>query len=288
MAIEKAGSREAAIPAWIKRFYDKAAIWWGDANRSPASLERYREYLEKFTGAGKKRILDLGGGTGQIAHCFACLGHEVVSVELSRAEYIRRRSAQVDGPGSLAVIEGNFLEAAIPGKFDVVCCWEVFGIGTDDNQKSLLKRIAGEWLAEGGTAIVEVYSTIGPIKYSGTERRLRALPGVPGSVDMVNRCSFDPVAAMWIDEWKPVAAPSEALSQRIRCYTPADFMRMLAGSGLRLVHAEYHGLKLETDGGAAPNHEEASRNPLYDCEDDYAYVVKLAKDGADNGRFSSP
>ena len=205
MAIEKAGSREAAIPAWIKRFYDKAAIWWGDANRSPASLERYREYLEKFTGAGKKRILDLGGGTGQIAHCFACLGHEVVSVELSRAEYIRRRSAQVDGPGSLAVIEGNFLEAAIPGKFDVVCCWEVFGIGTDDNQKSLLKRIAGEWLAEGGTAIVEVYSPIGPIKYSGTERRLRALPGVPGSVDMVNRCSFDPVAAMWIDEWKPVA-----------------------------------------------------------------------------------
>jgi len=84
------------------------------------------------------------------------------------------------GRGSLRTIEGDFLCAAIPGRFDLVCCWEVFGIGTDDNQIRLLRRIAEEWLDDGGVAIVEAYSPIGPIKYSGTSRRPGALKGVPG------------------------------------------------------------------------------------------------------------
>lgn len=115
----------------------------------------------------------------------------------------------------------------------------------DADQRRLLKRIANEWLASNGCVLMDVYSPVRPARVAGTERRLAPLKGVPGSVEMINRCHFDPIHSRWIDEWVPVADPQKALAQAIRCYSLADFLLLLDGTGLIVKHTEVDGQELD-------------------------------------------
>jgi len=88
---------------------------------------------------------------------------------------------------------------------------------------------------------MDVYNPAMPASRAGFEQVLNPLEGVPGSVEMINRCQFDPVHSRWIDEWQPTANPEAALAQTIRCYSPADFQLLLKGTGLVLEYAEVDG-----------------------------------------------
>lgn len=191
---------------------------------------------------GKKRILDLGAGPGATAAALADAGHAVAAVELSPVwtQYAHQLAAQ-PRPGTLSVLEADFYTVELAERFDVVCCWEVFGLGSDADQRQLLRRIAREWLAPGGCVLMDVYSPAKPARDAGTEIRLPPLPGVPGSVEMIERCHFDSVHSRWIDEWQPVAEPDKALAQTVRCYTPADLLLLLEGTGLALHRIEVDG-----------------------------------------------
>ncbi len=136
--------------------------------------------------------------------------------------------------GKIEYIQADFYSVELSGIFDVVTCWQVFGIGSDADQRRLLQRIAHEWLASGGCVLLDVYHPLGPMRDAGKEWRLDALEGVPGSVALIELCHFDPVHARWIDEWQPVENPEHTLAQTIRCYTPADLLLLLEGSGLRI------------------------------------------------------
>jgi len=74
---------------------------------------------------------------------------------------------------------------------------------------------------------------------------LDALDGVPGSVDMIERSHFDPVYSRWIDEGQPVTEPDKALAQTVRCYTPADLLLLLEGTGLALKRIELDGREVD-------------------------------------------
>ena len=50
----------------------------------------------------------------------------------------------------MEMVRADFYTVALDGRFDVVCCWEVFGLGDDADQRRLLRRIEAEWLAPGG------------------------------------------------------------------------------------------------------------------------------------------
>ena len=58
---------------------------------------------------------------------------------------------------------------------------------------------------------------------------------------MLERCHYDPVQGRWTDEWQPTANPEHALAQTLRCYTPADLLLLLEGTGLRLKSIEIAG-----------------------------------------------
>ena len=231
---------------WIKDFYDQAATWWGPDPQADGVHAARAKTVERLCGAGTKRILELGAGPGATAATFADLGHTVVAIELSplRARYAREL-AKVPRQGSLTILEADFYTVELNAVFDVVCCWETFGLGSDADQRRLLKRIARDWLAPNGSVLLEVYNPIRPARDAGTEQRLAPLKGVPGSVEMIERCHFDPDHCRWIDEWEPTAAPENALAQTIRCYTPADFLLLLEGTGLTLKHIEVEGQVLD-------------------------------------------
>lgn len=253
---------------WIKDFYNQAGIWWGADPQAPSVHKTRVETVERLCGAGSKTILELGAGPGATAAALADAGHHVTAVELSpiRADFAREL-AKTPRKGSLTILEDDFYTVELKEHFDVVCCWETFGLGTDADQRRLLKRIAGEWLKPDGCVLMEVYSSVRPARDAGTERRLPPLNGVPGSVEMINRCHFDPFHSRWIDEWIPVKEPEKALAQTVRCYTPSDFLLLLEGTGLKMKYIEVEGQALNLGNNAI-----AVSNPLMDA---WCYLVQL-------------
>ncbi|MCX7029977.1 MAG: class I SAM-dependent methyltransferase, partial [Spirochaetes bacterium] len=222
--------------------------------------------LERLAGPGPMRVLDLGSGPGGNAAAMADLGHDVTAVEFSDRARHARELAAVLRKGRLTVGQEDFTTVRLEGRFDVVCCWEVFGLGSDADQRRLLRRISEEWLAAHGYVLMDVYSPARPARDAGTEQRLPPLPGVPGSVEMIERCHFDPVHSRWTDEWQPVADHEAALAQTLRCYSPADFLLLLEGTGLFLSVIEVDDREVAFDDHVS------NSGPLLNA---WQYVVKL-------------
>jgi len=264
--------------AWVKDFYDQTSTWWGPTT-DWASHRARAAALERLAGPGPKRVLDLGAGTGGNAAAMADLGHDVTAVEFSDRASHARELAAVPRKGRLTVVQEDFYAVRLEGRFDAVCCWEVFGLGSDADQRRLLGRIAREWLAPGGCVLMDVYNPARPARDAGREQRLSRLPGVPGSVEMSERCHFDPVHARWTDEWEPAADPQTALAQTIRCYSPADLLLLLEGTGLALKRIEVDGHEVFLDDWIV------DAGPLLDA---WQYVVKLIPAAAPAGTRPSP
>ena len=251
--------------AWVKDFYDQTSTWWGP-NTDWASHRSRAAALERLAGPGAKRVLDLGAGPGGNAAAMADLGHDVTAVEFSDRARHARDLAAASRKGRLTVVQEDFYTVQLEGRFDVVCCWEVFGLGSDADQRRLLSRISREWLGPRGCVLMDVYDPARPARDAGTERRLPPLPGVPGSVEMIERCHFDPVHSRWTDEWQPVAEPGAALAQTIRCYSPADLLLLLEGTGLALERIEVDDCEVAFDDRVS------NSGPLLEA---WQYVVKL-------------
>jgi len=256
---------------WIKDFYTQTGVWWGADPQAPGVHKTRVETVARLCGAGSKKILDLGTGPGATAAALADAGHQVIAVELSpsRANFAREL-AKVLRKDSLTVLEDDFYKMELNQRFDLVCCWETFGLGSDVEQRHLLKRIANEWLGSNGSVLMDVYSPVRPAREAGTQRRLPPLEGVPGSVEMINRCHFDPLHGRWIDEWIPVATPEKALAQTIRCYTPVDFLLLLEGTCLVFKRAEVDGQELDLKANTI-----STSSPLMNA---WCYLVQLTLD----------
>lgn len=214
------------------------------------------------------RVLELGVGGGQAAAAAAVRGLRVTAVELvpELAAHARTLAATiaagpsataepdaaavlgiVPGPtaesrtdgqsGSLAILEGDFYTISPGGPFDVVCYWDGFGIGTDDDQRLLLRRIHG-WLAPGGCAIIEVYTPWYWAAAAGREQHFG-----DGSA---RRYGFDADGCRMLDRWWPEGREAEAVTQSLRAYSPADLRLLLEGTGLAVDRIEEGGAWDET------------------------------------------
>ena len=225
---------------WVQRFYTQAGIWWGTDPQAPGTHEERVQWIRQFCGPGTRRILDLGAGPGRTMAAMARAGHTVVGVEFNSTDAKAARYILAgERTDSITYLEDNFYTVVLDGKFDVVTCWQAFGFGSDDDQRLLLHRIAYEWLAPHGSVLLDVYNPSGPARDDGQQWQLAPLAGVAGSVEMIEKCTYDPIHGRWIDEWQPTEKPEDALAQSIRCYTPADLQLLLEGSGLCIKHLEF-------------------------------------------------
>jgi SAM-dependent methyltransferase len=256
---------------WVKDFYDSAAEWWGESWYEGENLQPRLSLVERLIGKAPRRLLELGAGTGETAGFLAAAGYSITAVDLSARNFKLLTEVSKKYPGVIP-IQGDFLTAAIPGKFDAVCLFETFGMGSDADQRHLLQRIAGEWLLPDGVVLMDVYHPFGPVKCAGNEHLLDRLEGVPGSVDMTERSTFDPVLCRWIDEWEPVQNKKAMRRQSVRCYTPADLLLLLETTPFKVVHTEFNGVPFDPQPSVI-NHE----SPILDYEKNYAYTVLLKR-----------
>ena len=218
---------------WVRDFYSTTGRWWGAAEGRITERDHRRvEELHEHAGrATPMRVLELGSGYGTTAAALANAGHAVTAVEISdRLDY----RVPHDGPGTVEVVNDDFYAVRLTGRFDAVCYYNGFGIGADADQRRLLKRIADEWLADDGVALIDVYNPFVWARWDGDEEHRMPDPSRGYAYELRERTTFDPVTCTAADTWWDVAHPDQKITQTLRCYTPADLLLLLEGTGLAL------------------------------------------------------
>ena len=245
---------------WVKDFFDTAGAWWGQQQVRPSDHERVAR-MRRMGAPTTGRVLELGAGSGTTALVTAQAGYDVTAVELSatRAQHMRDRLAE-SNVSNVTVLEGDFYELDLDGPFDCVTYWNGFGVGTDAEQRLLLRRIASTWLAPGAPFVVDVMS---PFRWAAVAGKTFSEEDVAG---FINACDYDPVLNRYSDAWWPVGRESERQSQSGRCYTPADFRMLVEKTGLTITSWEACGEPFDAQKPADSTH------PIWTC---WEYTASL-------------
>lgn len=248
-----------AAMVWIEPFYTKRSEWMGPTGIFASHRARAAS-IERYSGADKKRILELGAGAGGTAAAMAELGHSVIAVELSPLrDSFARELAQESRQGQLTIIEGDYYALDFPEPFDLICHWDSFGMGTGADNRRLLRRMAEDWLAPEGCVLMDVFSPWWWIRQAGTEER-------DEKRGLMRGYDFDPIGGRFLDQWWPIGDKSQLITQTVRCYTPADFILLIEGTGLAVEIVAVDGNTFRADESSTVAH------PLWDA---FSYVVKL-------------
>ncbi|WP_020667531.1 class I SAM-dependent methyltransferase [Amycolatopsis nigrescens] len=219
---------------WVREFYSRTGDWWAEADARVTDRDHHRVRLLHDHGGEVGRVLELGSGYGATAVATARAGHAVTAVDISdRADFTEGLAEDV-GPGSLTVHKADFYRVRMAERFDFVCYWNGFGVGSDADQRRLLMRIASEWLRPGGAALIDVFNPFVWARWDGDEEHLTPDPAAGYHHELGERTQFDPVTCTATDTWWETASPERRISQVLRCYTPADLALLLTGTGLVL------------------------------------------------------
>ena len=217
---------------WVPGFYSNTARWWGDVDAEISERDVERMNVAQLLGVPRgARLLELECGYGATARLMAEAGYEVVAIDLSDRIDLARRFAL---PETLTLVKDNFYTAQLDGAFDAVCYWDGFGVGSDDDQHRLLRRIATEWLHRGGVALIDVYNPFVWAGWDGMQERRSARPEIGYRYNLGHTRTFDGLGCRATDTWWDEAAPTIRHTQSLRCYAPADLQLLLRGTGLTL------------------------------------------------------
>lgn len=243
---------------WVENFYTKQDEWAGVYGEPVGPHHREKAALVETAGLSRSlRVLELGCGGGQVASAIADLGHSVVAVDLNpRAVDQARTLASVRTDDRMTVVRSDFYAVDLEERFDVVCLFDGFGIGEDEDQRRLLRRIA-EWLTPGGTALIEVYT---PWYWSKTSGRTMEWK------DASRRYDYDADSHRMLDTWWPADDPSATVTQSLRCYAPDELRRLLESTGLQLI---------DVRPGGANDHDAGIYRERVPLEEAMQYVATL-------------
>lgn len=219
---------------WTKDFYTRQYRWTGLYAKEDLSTwavdTRRAEVVERLAGPGAKMVLELGCGGGWTAAAIAGNGNTVVAVDIEDASAANARRVAEACDGRMTVVHGDFYEIELAEIFDVVCYFDGFGIGSDGEQRRLLRRISA-WLNPRGCALIDVFSPWYWASMSGRMERSQ-------SSDTTDRYEFDFDNCRMVDWLWPGDDEDQAVNQSLRCYSPADLRLLLEGTGLLLREIE--------------------------------------------------
>lgn len=243
---------------WVKEFYTAQNEWFGVYLVEIEENHRERAILiNSMTDSKPKKILELGAGGGQTSIALSELGHEVSMIELLEDSVEHAHLLAEERGVEIEILHGDFYEVNIEKKFDLVCYFDSFGIGEDDDQIQLLKRIKS-WLNPNGCAIIE----IGATWYWGGIAK--------GKIVDLGACyrqyDFDALGSRLIDSWWRKKDPETIVKQSLRCYTPMDLRLLLKETGLEIT---------ELQAGGSVDYDRMEFVKKTKLEDAMTYYIKL-------------
>lgn len=253
---------------WIKTFYTQKSQWLAALGKPTGILPHDYvrvQWIQQFCGQHTQIILELGCGDGETALACAQAGHRVTAVELSPFRIARARDlAQHAPPDTLTLLEGDFYQMAFPSRFGLICYWDGFGVGTDQDQQRLLTKMEQDWLTPEGSVILEVFNPWYWIRQTGVQRRF-------ASLGITVEYRFDPLQSRFSEHCISDDPTIPPIAQTIRCYTPSDLHLLLHGTGLRFDQGTMHGIDFHT------NSSLPLADPLHAWWTHETYVVKLVR-----------
>jgi SAM-dependent methyltransferase len=180
---------------WAEGFYSTTGRWWGPAESGITQRDHDRVALVRaFCRTEAVTMLELGCGYGNTAATAARDGFRVTGVDIGGVRLdFAEQYANVGGPGSPSFVHADFYSFAAAERFDVVCYWNGFGVGTDADQRRLLRLIGGQWLAAGGQAIIDVANPLVWARWAGDTSHRPARPEAGYQQALTERTDFDPV-----------------------------------------------------------------------------------------------
>ena len=213
---------------WVEAFYSRTGEWWGGAESHVSETDRRRTAVVVERGGAVASVLELGCGYGMTARACAAAGLDVTAIDLSDRILFAAATAS-ENP---RFIRGDFYLADVGGDFDVVCYWDGFGVGDDGDQRRLLRRIAQDWLAPQGVALIDVFDPAWWAAQAGFEETKPARPDEGYPYTLGHRRDFDVRTCRALDTWWELGSSSERLTQSLRCYSPDDLSELVVGTGL--------------------------------------------------------
>lgn len=159
------------------------------------------------------------------------LGYDVTAIEFNPNDVALARSLELDVTrAGLRVVEGDFYDADVGSGYDLVYYWDGFGVGSDSDQRRLLRRVSEHWLRPSGALILDVFS---PWNWTRRHGEIRVLTGADGR-PWNRRIEFDAAGCRMVDYVWRDDAPNDVLSQTIRLYSAPDLELLLEGTGLAM------------------------------------------------------
>src|SRR5579863_5870069 len=133
---------------------ERIADVYDEITAPTTSAEQAVEFLASV--AGKRRVLELGVGTGRVAIPLAARGFKVLGIDSSRSMAKKMRAKP--GGDAIAVEIGDFAEVKVAGKFSLIYMVfkTLFMLQSQDEQVRCFSRVARH-LADDGIFVVEAF-----------------------------------------------------------------------------------------------------------------------------------
>jgi SAM-dependent methyltransferase len=181
--------------------------------------------IEEQFGKSFESVLELGAGTGGLAYALSKHGKDVTTIELVKelADFAQSISAS-----TVHTICGDFYEINFARQFDCILYIDGFGVGVDEDQLRLLKRIYN-WLNDDGYALIDIYEP----NYWRQIYREEILPGSDFSV--IRKYDFDDANSRLTDTWWHKDNESLQYTQSLACYSPQKIADLGRRANLEIV-----------------------------------------------------
>jgi len=248
---------------WINEFYFNQQKWSTSYTSEITNKDKQKvKLLSEYIGKPPKKILELGAGGGQFAVAAANSGYDVTAIELIDIgiKHMKKLAKKRDKTkGHIHIIKGNFYEVDLAEDFDVICYWDGFGIGTDNDQIKLLKRI-DNWLNSEGSVFIDIYTPWYWTNVAGKEMTFGQYK---------RKYDFDAERCRMLDTWWPKDRDNKKVTQKLRCYSPADIKLLLKDINLKI--------NLIRPNGAVIDYETLEYKENVKLSEAMSYMVKFIK-----------
>ncbi|EOO76305.1 MULTISPECIES: class I SAM-dependent methyltransferase [Bacillus cereus group] len=206
----------------VKEFYQKQFELSNYDINTESWLEQVAKEVQEQVGHPFQTMLELGAGNGGFARAMSKLRVRMTTVELV-SELVS--FAKEHSSSDIAIHCGDFYQINFEEKFDVVSYLDGFGVGTDDEQLILLKRIKN-WMKDDGCALIDIYQPLYWKKVSGQEMSLSAA---------MRKYEYDSINERMLDHWWNPNQPNEIVTQSLRCYTVEEISDLCDEANLNIV-----------------------------------------------------
>lgn len=207
-------------------FYKQQYKWLEDlidpASYLIHSKRRIESLLEEIS-FQPKWALELGSGNGYEAIAMSKMHIQVDAIEVVEEAIQSAKSLAEKFQAQVNFLQEDFFKFEPDKSYDLVYYLDGFGVGSDQDQEDLLKKI-NQWLSENGRAYIEVYNPKYWLKVKGVQMTL--------SDHLIRTYDYDLSNHRMVDTWEEAGKKER---QSLRCYRLEEMKTMCQKSDLEII-----------------------------------------------------